>query len=88
MNRTGFGVVALLSLLLVSPLVAQPARELRGKIFHLGENGDKIFEPGLIVTLVETGATDDANDQGIFRLPLPPAFQPGDSVTISIDKPG
>ena len=83
------GVVAvLLSLFLPNRLAAQPARELRGQVFHLGENGEKIFEPGLIITFVETGATDDANDQGIFRLPLPPAFQPGDSITISIDKPG
>src|SRR5690349_11622193 len=88
MNHTRVGTVALLSLLLASPLAAQQARELRGQIFHLGENGEKISEPGLIVTLVETGATDDTNDQGIFRLPLPPAFQSGDSVTISIDKTG
>ena len=88
MNRTRIDAVALLSLLLASPLAAQSARELRGQIFHLGENGERISEPGLIVILVETGATDDTNDQGIFRLPLPPAFQPGDPVTISIDKPG
>ena len=88
MKHKGGGAVAFLSLFLASPLAAQPARELQGQVFHLGEDGRKILEPGLIVTLVETGATDDANDQGIFRLPLPPAFQPGDSVTLSIDKPG
>ncbi|HET9209449.1 MAG TPA: hypothetical protein VFR03_03590 [Thermoanaerobaculia bacterium] len=82
------GAVALLAFFLTAPLAAQPARELRGQVFHLGENGERLLEPGLIVTLVETGATDDTNDQGIFRLPLPPAFQPGDSVTIAIDKPG
>jgi tetratricopeptide (TPR) repeat protein len=87
-STCGAGTVASLFLLLACPLAAQPARELRGQVFHLGENGEKISEPGLIVTLVETGATDDANDQGIFRLPLPPAFQLGDSITISIDKPG
>ena len=87
MSRIWIGAVTLLSFL-ASPLAAQPARELRGQVFHLGENGEKISEPGLIVTLVETGATDDTNDQGIFRLPLPPAFQSGDSVTISVDKTG
>lgn len=88
MNRTRIGAITLLFLLLASPLAALPARELRGQVFHLGENGEKVSEPGLIVTLVETGATDDTNDQGIFRLPLPPAFQPGDPITISVDKTG
>lgn len=88
MKHTGRSAVAFLFLFLAGPLVAQPAREFQGQIFHMGENGEKIPEPGLIVTLVETGATDDANDQGVFRLPVPPAFQPGDSVTISVDKPG
>jgi serine/threonine protein kinase/tetratricopeptide (TPR) repeat protein len=74
--------------LLANPFATQPARELRGQVFHLGENAEKILESGLIVTLIETGVIDAANDQGIFRLPLPPDFQPGDSVTIYVEKPG
>ena len=88
MKHTWAGTITLLFLFLGNPLAAQPSRELRGQIFHIGESGAKISEPDLIVTLVETGATDDTNNQGIFRLPLPPAFQPGDSITIAIDKTG
>lgn len=56
MKRTSAGVVALLSLFLASRLAAQPVRELHGQVFHLGENGEKVVEPGLIVTFVETGS--------------------------------
>jgi tetratricopeptide (TPR) repeat protein len=67
---------------------AQPDRELHGRIFHVGKHGEKVPEAGIVVTLQETGNSRDTNDQGIFRLPLPPAFQPGGRVTLGIDKPG
>ena len=67
--------------------VAQPGRELQGRVYHLGKDEEKVPETGIVVTCLETGSRDDTNDQGIFRLPLL-ALQPGRKVTLSIDKPG
>jgi hypothetical protein len=39
-----------------------------------------------IVTLVETGATDDANDQGIFRLPLCVGREAGSEEEASVEE--
>lgn len=77
--------------ILASGLAAQAQtdnRVLLGKVFHRGDHGEAVPERGLIVTLVETGDSDDTNDLGIFRLPLLPEPRPGDPITIAIDKPG
>jgi tetratricopeptide (TPR) repeat protein len=91
MKRMSPSLAVLLSFL-ASATAAQPARELRGKVFHLGENGEEVVEAGIIVTLQENGASDDANDQGIFRLSLllssGGTFKAHDPVTLSSDKPG
>jgi len=79
---------ALLLSVVAGAAVAQPNRELCGQVFHLGENAEKVPDKGLMVTCQETGSSDDTNDQGLFRLPLPPAWQPGNKVTLIIDKPG
>ncbi|HVR95041.1 MAG TPA: hypothetical protein VMW27_00395, partial [Thermoanaerobaculia bacterium] len=68
---------AILLFLLASSLSAQSNRELRGKVFHLGENGYKVLERNLIVTLDETGDSDETSDLGIFRLPLSSKLKPG-----------
>jgi tetratricopeptide (TPR) repeat protein len=87
MRRLGALVFPLALLVTASAAPAQPGRELRGQVFHLGENGEKVYESGLVVKWLETGSSRETNDQGLFRLPLPPAFRPGAKVTLSIDKP-
>ena len=76
------------AVLLASPFATQSARELRGQVFHLGENPEKILEPGLIVTLVETGVSDACNRSWNFSTSSSSSLSTGNSVTIYVDKPG
>nr|MDP9121225.1 hypothetical protein [Acidobacteriota bacterium] len=87
--RTAFSSVFLLTLL-AEPhtALAQPGRELRGEVFHLGENGEKVYESGIVITWKDTGNSSDTNDQGFFHFLLPPSLQPGKKITLIIDKPG
>jgi tetratricopeptide (TPR) repeat protein len=87
-RRLVAGLEMSLVCLAISTAQAQPKPELRGKVFHLGENGEEIAEAGLIVTWEETGSSRSTNDLGLFRLPLLPGYRPGAKVTLSIDKPG
>ena len=86
MMRRALVWMGLLCLLLPSVLVAQE-RWLRGKVVRLGEHDEKLPEVNLTVTIEETGNTDTTNSGGMFRITLPEIFQPGDKVTLHVDKP-
>ena len=67
---------------------AQQRRELKGEVFIVGENGEKIPQAKLIVTLKETGNSDDTNDHGLYFIALPDYYKPGEKTTLVIDKLG
>lgn len=67
--------------------LAQAGSEIHGEVFHLGENSERIYETGIVVTWLETGSSSETNDQGWFRLPTPPFSRPGDKVTLNVAKP-
>jgi tetratricopeptide (TPR) repeat protein len=80
----------LLGLALLNPVAsaAQTSRELMGLVFHDGEMEERVVEKNLIVTILETGNADETNDQGIFRIALPSIYNPGDTVTLVVEKSG
>ncbi len=80
-------ILALLLLAWCAAAGAQAKRELRGKVFSLGENGEDIPEK-VLVTLEETGGSDDTNDLGIFFIALPAHLKAGHEVTLIVNKPG
>jgi tetratricopeptide (TPR) repeat protein len=63
-----------------------PARTMQVEVFHLGENGEKIAEAGLIVTLKQNGASKETNDLGQCWLPLPEGYAAGEIIVLVIDK--
>ncbi|HZF14259.1 MAG TPA: hypothetical protein VFE33_36155 [Thermoanaerobaculia bacterium] len=87
MRRFAALVFSLTSIVWAGAALAQPGRELRVQVFHLGANGEKVYESGIVVTWQETGSHRETTDQGIARLSLPPAFRPGAKITLSVDKP-
>lgn len=78
--------MVLLAALLAAPPAAAQQRELVGKIFHRGTNGEEIILKGVPVSMEPSGAATVSNNQGMFRLPLPAFLRPDDLVTLSIGK--
>ncbi|NUO82718.1 hypothetical protein HUU05_21815 [candidate division KSB1 bacterium] len=62
------------------------ARRLQVEVFHFGENGARMAEAGLFVTLKQNGASKQTNDLGQCWLELPEGYAAGEMVTLVIDK--
>ena len=78
---------ALICLVLSAPLRAQ-VQVLRGEVLLVGEEGETTPAARVEVTVKETGGSDVADGQGLFRITLSQAFKPGRRVTIGVDKSG
>ncbi|MEO0975172.1 MAG: hypothetical protein AAFX85_18950, partial [Pseudomonadota bacterium] len=74
-------------LLLLLPLVA-PAATLKGKVELVGTQDELTPAEGVMVTLEETGDTERSKAGGLFNLPLPDAFGPGERITLQVEKEG
>lgn len=70
------------------PRLSGVQRQLTGKVYSLSPIGEKKSEPKLIVSMEQTGKSDDTNDLGLFYLDLPPAYKSGEPVNLSIKKEG
>ena len=64
---------ALICLVLSTPLRAQ-VQVLRGEVLLVGEEGETTAAAGVEVTVKETGGSDVADGQGVFRITLSQAF--------------
>ncbi|RPI00186.1 MAG: hypothetical protein EHM72_09940 [Calditrichaeota bacterium] len=80
------------TIFLLTPLNARPPAsqtgQIIGKVYSLSNTGEKKPESKLVVSMDQTGNSDDTNDQGIFYLDLPTGYRAGESVNLSISKKG
>lgn len=87
MIRRARVAAALLALACVAAASAQ-AGELLGKVFRVGDNGQKVFERNVVVFLVAQESSTITNDNGLFRLPIPGGYRPGETLKIDVKKNG
>jgi len=79
--------IPILFLTVYASVFSQQKRELKGEVYFVGENGEKIPQVKLNVTLKQTGNSDVTNDHGLFFISLPNNYKAGDPVTLLINKP-
>lgn len=87
MKRPGLNLVIPL-MLFADTATAQAEGVLGGKVYHQDKNGALVAERNVGVSLDEVGLGEITDDYGVFRLHLLRDFEPGDKVTLSIEKPG
>ena len=56
----------------VPGVLSAQERKLKGKVVSVGEQGEESPEVGLMVTLDESGNTDNTNSHGVWGLPARP----------------
>ncbi|NIR51754.1 hypothetical protein GWO43_24570 [candidate division KSB1 bacterium] len=80
---------AILCVLLISnALLAQQQKWLSGEVVKLDENGQRVAEVGVTVTVKETRNSDRTDANGLFRIALPGYYKAGEKITLRVEKPG
>ncbi|WP_051415142.1 tetratricopeptide repeat protein [Marichromatium purpuratum] len=78
--------LSLLLLSLLSPALCVAGITLKGRVVLVGSQDELTPAEGVMVTLEETGDSERTKAGGLFNLPLPEAFRPGERITLQITK--
>jgi TPR repeat protein len=80
--------VVLLAVSLLIPAIATAGTTLRGKVMLGGTQHELTPAEGVMVTLEETGDSEQTKAGGLFNLPLSDVFGAGERITLQVDKEG
>ena len=82
-------LIILISVTFITVLIyPQDVKYLRGKVVYISENNVETAQSGITVLIEETGDRDKTDNNGIFKIFLNQMFEPGDNVTLTIEKEG
>jgi len=83
MHRIG---AILLAVCLLIPTTATAGITLKGKVVLVGAQDELTPAEGVMVILEETGDSERTKAGGLFDLPLPDTFRPGERIGLQVHK--